>query len=75
MKRIPFLLLAALLLAGACSAPATVAPPTPAPTPPAVTPDAPFKAYPPELAPASAETTQHITLEVKDVNLEVAPGE
>jgi nitrite reductase (NO-forming) len=74
MKRIPILLLATLLLAAACSAPATVAPPTVAPTPPVVTPDTPFKAYPPELPPASAETTKHITLEVKDVNLEVAPG-
>ena len=74
MKRISVLLLALLLLAAACSAPATTLPATVMPTPPAVTPDVPFKAYPPELPPAGSETTKHITLEVKDVKLEVAPG-
>jgi nitrite reductase (NO-forming) len=39
-----------------------------------VTPDAPFKPYPAELTPASADKVKQITLEVKDVNLQVAPG-
>jgi nitrite reductase (NO-forming) len=81
MKRLAILLMVVGLMGAACSTGATVAPvPTAAPTaaapaaPPAVTPDVPFKPYPAELAPASADKTKQITLEIKDVNLEVAPG-
>jgi nitrite reductase (NO-forming) len=50
-------------------------PPTTAPAaPPAVTPDVVFKPYPAELTPASTDKIKHITLETKDVNLEVSPG-
>jgi hypothetical protein len=34
----------------------------------------PFQAYPAELAPASADKVKQITLEVKDVNLQMTPG-
>ena len=84
MKRLAVVFLVVGLLLTACSVGATVAPvPTSAPTtptaagpavPPVVTPDVPFKPYPAELAPASADKVKQITLEVKDVNLEVAPG-
>jgi nitrite reductase (NO-forming) len=75
MKCISILLFVLMLPATACSARATIAPvATTAPTPPAVTPDVPFKPYPAELSPASPKTTKHITLETKDVNLEVSPG-
>ncbi len=84
MKRITALVFILGLLATACSVGATAVPgPTNAPTaaaptapaaPPVVTPDVPFKPYPAELAPASADKVKEITLEVKDVNLEVAPG-
>ena len=81
MKRLAAGLFIVGLLLSACSTGATAAPvpntsvaPTSAPTAPAVTPDAPFKPYPAELAPAGAEKTKQITLEIKDVNLEVSPG-
>jgi nitrite reductase (NO-forming) len=47
---------------------------TAVPTPLTVLADSPFTPYPAELPAAGAETTKAITLEVKDVNLEVAPG-
>jgi nitrite reductase (NO-forming) len=82
MKRIAALFITMAVLVAACSEGATVAPiptgpppPTAPAAPPVVTPDAPFKLYPAELAPVGPETTKHITLEVKDVNLKVAPGE
>ena len=75
MKRTVVLFFIFGMLAAACGGrPAPAVSPTTAPTPPVVTPDAPFKTYPAELAPAGPETTKQITLEVKDVNLEVAPG-
>ena len=75
MKRVLSVLFAFALLAAACSVRPTAAPiATTAPTPPAVTPDVPFKPYPADLPPLSPETTKHITLEIKDVNLEVSPG-
>jgi nitrite reductase (NO-forming) len=76
MKRISlFLIIVVGLLAG-CSAPQAAAPAaaTATPVPPTVMPDVPFAPYAAELAPAGPETTKKITLEVKDVNLEVAPG-
>jgi len=81
MKRIAALLITLAVLAAACSDGATVvplptgAPPTTAPAaPPVVTPDVVFKPFPAELTPASADKVKHITLETKDVNLEVSPG-
>lgn len=79
MRRAAILLSAALLLATACTnqpsvVPVPIAAATVAVTPPAVTADTPFKPYPAELPPAGPETTKHITLEIKDANVEVAPG-
>ena len=81
MKRLAAGLFIVGLLLSACSTGPAAAPvtntqagPTSAPTAPVVTPDAPFKPYPAELAPASAQKTKQITLEIKDVNLEVSPG-
>ena len=47
---------------------------TAAPSVPAATPSAPHHAMSPLVPPAGSETTQKITLEVKDARLEVAPG-
>jgi len=82
MKRIAALLFIVGLLITACANEPSVLPPTVAPAaaatavvaPPTVSPDTPFKPYPAELPPAGPETTKHITLEVKDANVEVAPG-
>ncbi len=79
MRRLVLVMSGVLLLVAGCVnqasvVPATLAPATAVVTPPAVTPDVPFKTYPAELAPAGPETTKHITLETKDVNVEVAPG-
>lgn len=52
----------------------TAAPATAVAAPPTVLPDVPFAPYAAELAAAGAETTKQITLEVKELNLEVAPG-
>ncbi len=77
MKRVTALLFIVGLLLTACSVGATAVPvaaPTTAPTPPPAKADVPFKPYPAELAPASSDKTKQITLEVKDANVEVAPG-
>src|SRR5690349_20400922 len=81
MKRFLLLFVVAGVLLAACSAGATAVPlPTDAPAPPTqasaptVMPDVPFKPYPAELPPVTADKVKHITLEIKDVNLEVAPG-
>ena len=47
---------------------------TATPVPPTVQPDVPIAPFPAELPAAGAAATKQITLEVKDVNLEVAPG-
>lgn len=75
MKRIAtFLFVVFFLVTGCTSQPPAAPVATVVPTPPTMAPDVPFAPYAAELPAAGPEKTKKITLEVKDVNLEVAPG-